>query len=205
MDTPIRNLETLDWVAGHPALDFVNTVSWAFAGHPDYLHGYADLLAWTAQADLISPQDRRALSEGSGHAQANAFKEAQALRESLHAIFRAIAEERGPPQAALDHLNAVVQKTVRWRRLSLEGHKVRGDWNFAGAPPGALLGPVAWKAVELLEDGPLERVKECHPGCAWLFLDTSRNSSRRWCSMQTCGNDAKVRRFRKRQKTGAIA
>ena len=200
MGTPIRNLKTLEWVAGHPALDFVNTVSWASAGHPDYLHGYGDLLAWAGQAGLINPQHRLALSADSVHGQAGAFKEAQALRESLRSIFQALAEDRDPPQAALEHLNAVVQKTVRWRRLSLVGGKVRSDWNFVGAPPGAVLGPIAWKAVELLENGPLERIKECHPGCAWLFLDTSRNSSRRWCSMQTCGNEAKVRRFRKRLK-----
>lgn len=205
MDTPTRNLETFEWVAGHPVLDFANTVSWMSAGHPDYLHGYADLLAWAGKAGLIGEQGRHALSQGSEQAQATAFRQAQALRESLRSTFQALAEGRGPPQAALDHLSSVVQKTAMWRKLSLEGRKVRSGWDFKDAPPGAVLGPIAWKAVELLENGPLERVKECHPGCTWLFLDTSRNGSRRWCSMQTCGNEAKVRRFRKRLKAGAAA
>jgi predicted RNA-binding Zn ribbon-like protein len=59
-----------------------------------------------------------------------------------------------------------------------------------------VLAPVVWSAAELLTSGPLERVREC-PGddtCGWLFLDTSRNGSRRWCDMRTCGNRAKARR-----------
>src|ERR671930_579256 len=66
-----------------------------------------------------------------------------------------------------------------------------------------VLAPVVWSAAELLTSGPLERVREC-PGddtCGWLFLDTSRNGSRRWCDMRTCGNRAKARRYYRRAST----
>ncbi|MEV0593220.1 CGNR zinc finger domain-containing protein [Nonomuraea cavernae] len=57
-----------------------------------------------------------------------------------------------------------------------------------------LLWEVAASAVELLGHGPLGRLGEC-PSCCWLFLDTSRNNRRRWCSMTTCGSRDKSRRY----------
>ena len=72
------------------------------------------------------------------------------------------------------------------------------DWSWAGRPDDLArpLWPVARSAVELLTLGDLARVREC-PGagdCGWLFYDTSRNGSRRWCSMEGCGSRVKMRR-----------
>ena len=56
-------------------------------------------------------------------------------------------------------------------------------------------GPVLKAASDLLTEGNLSRLKRCGtPDCQWLFLDTSRNNSRCWCDMQSCGNRAKARR-----------
>ena len=196
--------ETLEWHGGHPALDFVNTLdTWAPGQKAeDYLHGYEDLLDWNQKADFIGPNSRRSLSQGSAEAKAAAFAEAQALRRDLHALFQAVAHGAELPQRALDHLNALVQQTAAWRKLSAEGAKMSCGWSFKGAPPVAVLGPLVWRAAELLENGPLDRIKECPPpqGCGWLFLDTSKNRSRQWCSMQGCGTLAKVRNFRERRK-----
>lgn len=166
---------------------------------------YADILDWSQQADLIGPNSRRYLSAGSERAQASALKDAQALHASLHILLQAAARHEVLPQVALDHLNSLVQKTAAWRHISAQdgdGRKVSCGWNFKGAPPAAVLGPIVWRSMELLESGPLDRIKECPPpqGCGWLFLDISKNRSRQWCSMKTCGNTAKVRRFRSRNK-----
>ena len=59
---------------------------------------------------------------------------------------------------------------------------------------------VATSAVDLLTAGRLDRVGEC-PACGWLFLDTSKNRSRRWCSMATCGGRDKARRYYARHTT----
>jgi predicted RNA-binding Zn ribbon-like protein len=105
----------------------------------------------------------------------------------------------------LDHLTGVVRRTARWRRLAADegtGRRMlRWVWELTEAPATAIVGPVAWQAADLLAEGNLDRLKEC-PGdnCGWLFLDTSRNRSRTWCSMKTCGNAAKVKRFRQRAK-----
>jgi predicted RNA-binding Zn ribbon-like protein len=181
------------------ALDFANSVG--------KLQGYDDLLTWSQQADQIGPVSRRHLSAGSERAKAEAFKESQVLGANLSTLFRAAARHQKLPQAALDHLNSLVHKTAAWRQISTcedddQGRRISCGWDFKGAPPAALLGPIVWRAVELLETGPLDRVKECPADdCGWLFLDTSKNRSRQWCSMQTCGNVSKVRRFRERSKT----
>ncbi|HEY4128504.1 MAG TPA: CGNR zinc finger domain-containing protein [Gammaproteobacteria bacterium] len=205
--SPKYDLATYAWVGGHVALDFANTLSGTTTDHPSsHLHGYHDLLDWAERADLIGPVGRKNLSAGSAQAQAAAFKESQLLNRTLGTLFRAAARHEALPQESLDHLNNLVQKTAAWRRISAcddEGRKVSCGWDFQGAPPVAVLGPIVWRAVELLEYRPLGRVKECGADdCGWLFLDTSKNGSRQWCSMQTCGNVSKVRRFRDRQKGG---
>lgn len=204
---PVRNLSTLEWgVGGHVALDFANTVGDIRSGQPKpFLHSYEDLLEWCQREELIGPNSRRYLSSGSTQSKAAAYRESQLLNASLRALFGAAARHEPLPQAAMDHLNSLVQKTAAWRHISTEdddGRKVSCGWNFKGAPPIGLLGPIVWRAVELLEHGELQRVKECPPpdGCGWLYLDTSKNRSRQWCSMKTCGNASKVRRFRNRNK-----
>lgn len=200
---PERRLADLEWVGGHPAIDFVNTVHRWQAEEPgaEYLHGYGDLLDWNRMAELVGPAGAAALDSGSERARKGAHRRALELRDALHRVFRGVAGGRPLPQDALDTLNGVIRGTVRWRRLTAEDGGIGCAWDFRGAPPHALLGPVAWQAAELLEHGPLERVKQCpdEEGCGWLFIDTSRNRSRTWCSMKTCGNSAKVRRFRSRQ------
>lgn len=199
-----RLLEDLEWVGGHPALDFVNTVNMWRGDTPgeEYLHGYAELLDWHRMAGLVDEEDTVLLGRNSSRAQASAHRRALELRFALHELFRALAEDREPPQAALDELNGALRDTARWRRLEADGDGVTSRWQFDGAPPFALLGPLAWQAAGLLEHGPRDRIKEC-PGegdCGWVFLDTSKNRSRTWCSMKTCGNHAKVKRFRERQR-----
>lgn len=198
-----RRLEDLEWLGSHPALDFVNTVHAWDGDEPgdEYLRGYDEVLQWHRMAGLIGPVGTRALKQGSGRARAAAHRRVIELRDTLHRILRAVAAGQPLPQDALDVLNGVIRETARWRRLTGENGRIACVWDFRGAPPRAILGPVAWQAAELLERGPLNRVKQCPDaaGCGWLFIDTSKNRSRTWCSMKTCGNAAKVKRFRERR------
>jgi predicted RNA-binding Zn ribbon-like protein len=195
--------ERLERVGGHPALDFVNTVDRWENGRPgnDYLVDYAALAGWHAATGLLDARALRRLEAGSGAAKRNAWQQATGLRNALYRLFAALAAERPVPQKDLDALQRAQARTGAWRRMSAKGRTIVVDWNFEGAPPNAILGPVAWAAAALLERGPLDRIKACPPGdgCSWLFLDLSKNRSRTWCSMKTCGNVAKVRRFRARR------
>jgi predicted RNA-binding Zn ribbon-like protein len=204
-----RKLEDLEWVGGHPAIDFVNTVHAWVGNEPgaEYLLDYEHLLRWHQMAGLIGKHSCRALRRASMRDNATALTIALELRGALHAIFHSVAAGESLPQRALDRLNDVIRKTVKWRRLLGAGREISCGWNFTDAPPDAILGPVAWQAAELLEHGELDRVKECPSvdGCGWLFLDSSKNRSRTWCSMKACGNSAKVKRFRARHEQAAPA
>lgn len=199
-----KTLEEIEIVGGHPAVDFVNTVhDWITPAAPDYLHDFGDFLRWNELARLLWPKAVRHFRSRPRAEQAAAFREVRALREDLHRLFAARAAGKRLSQKALNRLNHVIRRTVAWRCLAADPHddcrSLCCVWDFRVAPAIAALGPVAWKAAELLELGATERLKVC-PGerCGWVFLDTSKNRSRTWCSMKTCGNAAKVRRFRAR-------
>lgn len=197
-------LDDLEWVGGHPALDFVNTVSEWRGDEPgeDYLAGYPELLEWNRLAGLVATTDVRRLGRGNARARARALRQGRELRGALHRLFRALADGHAVPRAPLAVLNDTLRGTLHWRGLGVSNGNIVSKWIFDDAPPAAVLGPVAWRAADLLERGDLGRLKRCpgDEGCGWIFLDTSRNRSRTWCSMKTCGNLAKVRRFRRRQR-----
>jgi predicted RNA-binding Zn ribbon-like protein len=197
-------LDTLEIIGGHPAADFVNTVhSWQADPPPDYLHDFDDFIDWNRVSGLLGRRPAAHFKSAPKAQKAKAYGVAIALRGSMHRILTAIANGLPLPEDALEDLNEVIRRTTKWRRLAADeatgGTTLCCVWDFSDAPAVAALGPVAWAAVDLLEKGPLERVKVC-PGdrCGWLFVDSSKNRSRTWCSMKTCGNAAKVKRFRKR-------
>lgn len=205
MSEPAKTLEDIERVGGSPAVDFVNTVSaWNAETRTDYLATFADFLRWNELNGLLWPAAIQRFRQRPAAEQAEALREAQALRDALYRIFLARTREEPLPVDALDYLNELIRRTVSWRRISGSsasgGRDICCVWDFTDAPAIAALGPVAWAAADMLENAPLERVKEC-PGenCGWLFLDTSKNRSRQWCSMKTCGNVAKVKRFRQKR------
>jgi predicted RNA-binding Zn ribbon-like protein len=208
MTTGPNHFENLEIVGGHPAIDFVNTVhSWHADPPPDHLHDFDDFIDWARILGLLGPKSAARFKAASEQAKSRAYREAIELRDGLHRILAAIAAGSPLPGDALEHLNDLMRRTMKWRRLAADeatgSTRLRCVWDFAEAPAIAAIGPVAWAAVELLEKAPLDRLKEC-PGerCGWLFLDTSKNRSRTWCSMRACGNAAKVRRYRQRLSGG---
>lgn len=205
MNVETRKLEDIEVIGGHPAVDFVNTVaSWNSDAAGEYLNNYEDFLRWSERAGLLWAAATKRFRNRPEAEKLAAFDAVLKMRDSLHAVFAARAAGGKLPQEALDYLNTIIRRTVEWRRIAADTdtdlRQICCVWDMKDAPAMAALGPVAWKAAELLELGELSRLKEC-PGndCGWLFLDTSKNRSRQWCSMKTCGNTAKVKRFRNRQ------
>ncbi|MGH2948841.1 MAG: CGNR zinc finger domain-containing protein [Solirubrobacteraceae bacterium] len=119
---------------------------------------------------------------------------ARALRTAIDATFRAVATGHPPDPRALDQIAAAHAEAAARARLVATGDGFELDWG------GEVLAPVAQAAVHLLRAGPLDRVKAC-ADCRWLFLDASRNRSRRWCTMEECGVRSKMRRYRARRAT----
>jgi predicted RNA-binding Zn ribbon-like protein len=187
-------------------LNFANTVDPRQGDHPrELLTGYPDLVAWSTRAGVIDRSAAQELASAAERDPATAdqvYAEAVQLREALYAVFSAVAAGTAAPAAELAPLNQAVAKAYAHARVEPAEDGYRWAWRSDPPALDRMLWPVLRSAVDLLTSGELARVKEC-PGlgdCGWLFLDTSKNGSRRWCSMDGCGNRAKGRRHYQRTR-----
>ncbi|WP_344946577.1 CGNR zinc finger domain-containing protein [Sphaerisporangium flaviroseum] len=193
-----------EFFGGVLCLDFANSLDGRRLKVPkETLFAYGDLAQWALRAGVVDQEVaerllRRAAAEP-GPAQ-EAFNAALELRETVFHAFHAIA--RGTEPAAADL--AALQDA--YRAAMAAAHLVRADgaygWAFDGDDPNRTWWPVARSAIELLTAGPVDRVRVCASsgGCAGLFLDLSKNRSRRWCSMSSCGVEVKTRRQNARRR-----
>jgi predicted RNA-binding Zn ribbon-like protein len=194
--------------AGRLCLDFVNTVrSRPSSDRHDLIDTYDDLLAWARQATILTPEEAAALGATARQGTrtgADALAQARALRESMYAVFSARAAGLPAPAADLQTLNRSIGRAMAHGGLTPSGS--RFEWGWPETAPG--LDRVAWwvarSAAELLTSMDLTFVRECASyDCGWLFMDATKNRSRRWCDMRTCGNRAKSRRHYERRRAAS--
>jgi predicted RNA-binding Zn ribbon-like protein len=207
-------------IASHPAaripllgnwlcLDFTNTLVWRLREQPsEFLDDYPALVAWGRHAGALDDElAARLLDEARGKTRtaAASVERAVALREAIYRIFVAIVEDAAPAQGDLAVLNQVLDAGMGRARLSPTSDGFVWGW---GAEPEfeRPLWPVARSAAELLISDELVRVRRCPgEGCGWLFLDTTRNGSRRWCETAGCGNRARVRAHYQRKTASRLS
>ena len=175
-------------LGGAPALDFVNTVD-PLVGTDgvDAVASPSALAAWGVHASLTAAPAAVTRDD---------VARAQAVRALLTRIFVAAAAGDRPAPADLADFADAYAATLATARLT----PTDGGYRFV-APGGvdAILLPVLESARELLTTDRLRRVRQCPAAdCGWLFVDTSRNGTRRWCRMDGCGAKAKMRRYRAR-------
>jgi predicted RNA-binding Zn ribbon-like protein len=198
MRTPSGYLFEL--TGGHLCLDLANTVDERRTDHPrELLARYQDLLDWGVQAEAITLREAAALREQAARdrtAASRALRRVAGVREAIFRVFSAIAGRRTVPADALAVLNRVVPEAFGKRCLERQGRPLAWAWRHAEPPElDRVLWPAVWSAAELLTSSELDRVRQCAgAGCAWLFIDRSKNGTRRWCDMSVCGNRAKARR-----------
>jgi predicted RNA-binding Zn ribbon-like protein len=200
METP-EDVVGFRLVAGNLALDFVNTDPGS-SPESEVLRGYDDLVAWGRHAGLLTePEARRLLRRarrGPGEAR-EAFQRALRVRGYLYELFQAVAAGRPPPGRCVVALRGDEAEALARAELVAADGGFRWSW-ARDEDLARPLRQVVHAAVELLTAEPgrradhLRRVKRCG-GCPWLFVDESKNRSRRWCSMDNCGTDEKVRRY----------
>ena len=200
---------------GHLALDFVNTLGGLRNDPPspenELLDSYEDLVVWCVRLGVFSEADGEALTRAAGADEKGArraLRRAKELRDLVYAIFRPIADGGEPPAALLNELRDAERNALASAHLApASGAAPHGALLWTWPPPRELadpLHPIAHAAVELLTTGPLGHLKVCG-NCRWLFLDQSRNHSRRWCSMDECGTQMKQRRFVERRRRSRSA
>jgi len=211
-----RPAARVNLVGGRLCLDFANTVGgwnpdpardknnpFAAVARADKLGDYFDLLAWSLHAGLLGENEAQALAREAqrrGKEAAAAFRRAIALRGAIYGACAAIIHRAHVRPSDLDLLNQELNVAHGRVRLSAGEENFVWEWTDTKNALDRMLWRIADSAAEMLTTDDLARLREC-PGedCGWLFLDISKNSRRQWCDMQTCGNLAKVRRFRQRQ------
>jgi predicted RNA-binding Zn ribbon-like protein len=200
---------------GQLSLDFVNTVGGLRDQPPspadELLDSYEDLVVWCVRLGVSSSADGERLTRAAardGKGARRTLRRAKQLRELIYATFRPIADGGEPPAELLDELRDAERNALATAHLTPAGAAApRTAMEWTWPPPRELadpLLPITHAAVELLTRGPLEHVKICG-NCRWLFLDQSRNHSRRWCSMNECGTQMKQRRFVERRRRQSAA
>jgi predicted RNA-binding Zn ribbon-like protein len=196
-------IEEMPFVAGSLCLDLVNTTGARATGAPrERLSTYRDFLVWSERAGILDSTAARRLRSTAGNRKADATRalaSVRQVREELYRLFLGIAERHHVDPKRVAGL-ARLWRAARNRQELVAGEggvEVRLVAN--GADLDEMLWPIVLSAVELLTSDRLRLLRRCAE-CDWLFLDESKNGSRRWCK-STCGNRARSRQRYKRSRT----
>lgn len=192
-------------------LEFVNTNEWHAAEFPiETLYSYADLVDWAAKVGIRPPQSAQQLKELAAKHPILAtqiYEWAIELREAMYHIFIAIINKQAPAQTDLAILNEALPHAHTQPLLKMatieNDHIFSVQWRCDENGLDGILWPILRSAIRLITKGEHSRIGQCADdrGCGYLFYDTSRNRSRRWCTMASCGNRAKSQRHYARRQT----
>lgn len=192
-----------DYISGSLILDFTNVGTHAGHNH-EHLRSFNDLVDFVRQAGGLSPAEaRRLVAEAERHPSvAKAILgRAVALRDASMRGFSAFAGGKAPDARDLELIGREAAAALAHRRIALAGKQITWTW-ADDLTLERVLWPIAQSGADLLTSAD-DRVmlRECASDtCEWLFLDRTRNHSRRWCDMADCGNRAKQQRLRARSQ-----
>jgi predicted RNA-binding Zn ribbon-like protein len=203
----LRTPPRYDLVGGRLCLDFCNTSGDRTGVPDDRFHAYPDVVGWAWRAGVLNAEEAGRLSRVGSRNPTEALlvhERALRLRQSLRACFSALAEGHRIRTTMLEVLNEELASAMARSQVVPTDDGFTWLWAQGGKALDCMLWPVARSAADLLTDGPLASIRVCEGrGCGWLFLDTSRNRTRRWCDMKICGNRAKARRHHERARMTA--
>jgi predicted RNA-binding Zn ribbon-like protein len=198
---------TFGWIGGALCLDFTNTVSNHRSLRPgEKLGSFRDLIAWCRQANTLDESASTEMLRQGAMVPAQAQRLlhlAVDFREALYRAFCDVSQGRQPSKCDLEIINNLLARTPITLQIGAEGERLVCFRAGCMLDEARLLGPVAWSAAELLGSSEsLSKVRQCAgEECGWLFLDLTKNHTRRWCDMDDCGSKAKAKRYY-RKKTG---
>jgi predicted RNA-binding Zn ribbon-like protein len=211
----VVNIAELPLVGGHPALDLINTKE---RGMPlpnreaqDFIVDAGALVVWARRAGLIADGEAQRVDQAwakDPRSAADALETVRGVRESLHLALLAatglVSIEPAARDGALEHLLARWLAALARAKLVIEASGEPPVRLLVGIEPTSLLvDRAADAALDVLRSDELARLRCCpvdSGGCGWLFLDRTRNRSRRWCRMADCGTQVKARRLTERRR-----
>jgi predicted RNA-binding Zn ribbon-like protein len=200
----IRTIETLELDGGILCLDFVNTVRNRFE-YPlfDFIAVPEDLLLWICRTQICDDITENRLKKYILKNQEKAkrdLKKILRIRELLYRIFHQLSHAKKPSDEDIRHFNKELSLVFRYLNFEIdEKLETKIIWNHEPSDLLWALMPIISSASELLISDSKDRIKEC-PNCGWLFLDKSKNKSRAWCNMKTCGNTIKIKKYYEKNK-----
>jgi predicted RNA-binding Zn ribbon-like protein len=190
---------------GSLAPEFANTLDWRGREQPvETMTEFRHLLRLGLGTSVLTAAEARSLltwSERHASLAQRALERALEVREDIAALLTTLVRNVAPEAAVLARLEATCRQAWGARRLVATTQGAR--WEWAGAlDPDRVAAAAALDMERLLVDPERPPIRICEgDGCGWFFLDTSRNRRRRWCSMESCGNRAKARRFYHRSRS----
>jgi predicted RNA-binding Zn ribbon-like protein len=201
------------FVAGRLCLDFANTAgsrrlipgSGIGTRIPEErLYDYRRFLDWAVTARVVEPDVMRKLARQAASKPGQAvrvWRRAVRLREALYRLGASAIEHVSPRRADIDVLIEELRAACPHLTIADRGKGLVQCWKDQGRCLDGLLWPIALSAVEFFVKELPPRLKRCPGiGCAWLFVDATKNGRRVWCSMSDCGNRSKVLRYRSRRR-----
>ena len=199
-----------EYIAGDVSLDLVNTVDWWLADgrRVELLESFSDFLEWAAGAGILSPARKRTLAALARRRRREANATLEQAHELREAIARAAISAAGDGKIApadLKIINGVLRRGESSRVLGQVDGQPAWTWQPLKPSLEEPLWVAAHAAADLLTSENRTRIGRCNDeDCGWFFVDTSRNRSRRWCSMASCGSRQKARAYyRRRKRSGA--
>ena len=196
-----------EFTGNHLCLDFTNTVQDRSTSPRELLNSYSDLLLWGQGAQILTEDEAERLREEAARHTREAkavLQRAIDLREALYRIFLAVARGSSPEKSELRTLNTEFSEAMGRACIMPAKDSFTLDWTDKEKALDRMLWTIARSAADLLTSDGLDDVRVCAADdCRWLFLDTSKNHSRRWCDMKSCGNRAKARKHYTQKKQTA--
>lgn len=191
------------FIGGQLCFDFTNTVSWRGLGHPhEWLDSFDNLAKWAQIAKVLSNQETREMKRRLSVQEEMGKKKLQQLketRETLYNIFNSTINQVSPSEKDIRGLNRIAKKAMGHLELAPTSGGFGLNWQDNISEMDKIHYSIVRSAIQVLTTKDLTRVKKC-PSCQWLYLDMSKNKSRRWCTMEDCGNRHKVNAFNKHRR-----
>lgn len=188
------------FVGNHPCLDFINTQMIIRGVPTDVLESFDDLICWLVQAKLLTAlQADVARADLDRNETASLLEQAKNFRAILRGLAERITVHKSVPAAAIDAINHFLSQRPGYSQLVRRKGGFSQRFHSVATSAQNILTPLAEAASDMLCRIDLALIKKCgNPACILYFLDTTKNHTRNWCSMQGCGNRMKVAAHYKR-------
>lgn len=202
-------LQEKEWVSGflfvgnHLALDFLNTKPILDGAARELLPNAAALERWLIASGIVTSQKERALVRAWRDSRAGETfaQELIAFRERLRAAVLRLETGLLPGDAFLGEVNHLLKEYPQRAHLGKRGSKLVLNLFFEPQKPEGVWAPIVAAVTQLFSDVDPTRIRKCQSeSCIVHFYDTSKKGSRRWCSMNICGNKLKVAAYQARRR-----